>query len=497
MRELIALLDRLDSLSVRHVYWKQASGVGRALRGRGKDYDLLIAESDYPIVGDVLRSHRLRSYGDGRHFSPPGWENWLGFETDSGELIHLHVHTQLYTGRPGVYEYRLDAIAHILSHRRRDPAAGVWVLEPSLDLALLAIRACVEPKYTTPDGCLAASARAEMAELGARTARRAVVRHVRVLAGDVAGDALEGTRDEWPWHRGDEAWRAYQQAVRESLESARRVTVARGHALTVRRRLTKVSAALARRLGPAPTRLTRARSGLRLPHGRLVAVVGPDGAGKSTLVAELAEWLGAAFEVRSVYLGKGDPVSAAWHAAARAKWRVLAAVGRSPPPAADGRAASPGPVAITRAISWRDWAKALSSVSLGRELHAEVRAARRAATGGAIVITDRFPTLGSPFADGPRIAASGSPLLRVLSKHERASYERATSLAPDLVLRLVLDPDIAWSRKPDHDRSAIRSKMEALLDASFGAGYVVDIDATQPREAVLLEAKRLLWEHAL
>ena len=63
-------------------------------------------------------------------------------------------------------------------------------------------------------------------------------------------------------------------------------------------------ALLARRVGRRLGLLPRAR-GLRLAHGgTVVALLGGDGAGKSTCVAELSRWLGPQFDVTTAHLGR-------------------------------------------------------------------------------------------------------------------------------------------------------------------------------------------------
>ena len=49
------------------------------------------------------------------------------------------------------------------------------------------------------------------------------------------------------------------------------------------------------------------QNGKRLPHaGRIIALVGADGAGKTTLVSEIEKWLRGRIDVTTVYLGSGE-----------------------------------------------------------------------------------------------------------------------------------------------------------------------------------------------
>lgn len=107
---------------------------------------------------------------------------------------------------------------------------------------------------------------------------------------------------------------------------------------------------------------------------------------------------------------------------------------------------------------------------------------------GLIIVTDRFPQLDFPGAyDGPgfSVRAPGNPIVRWLARRERRLFEWMTSYGPDLVLRLNVDLDVAYTRKPDHRRALLAKKIEATPLLKFNGAPIVEIDANQPLADVL------------
>jgi hypothetical protein len=139
-------------------------------------------------------------------------------------------------------------------------------------------------------------------------------------------------------------------------------------------------------------------------------------------------------------------------------------------------------------------------LALARERRSRLALARRARNLGMVVICDRFPqsqVLG--FNDGPRLGGwrdDASPILRALAQRELTSYRAAASSPPDLVLKLHVAAEIAVRRKPEMTQEWIAERAEAIRGLRFPpATRVMDIDANQPLEQVLLQVKRAIWEH--
>lgn len=215
----------------------------------------------------------------------------------------------------------------------------------------------------------------------------------------------------------------------------------------------------------------------------LVAVVGCDGSGKSTVAAHLLTWVQAYGPTATVHLGRqaGNvgralarlPLVGGWFD--RLIHRKVHGVHRDL-----DRERTPG-VLPALVIS-------LFTLRLRWRFRRMLGLRRR----GFIVVTDRYPQMDVPRAyGGPdlTVGLQGSGFVRWLAEREQAAFRHMTRWRPDLVLRLNVDLDTACSRKPDHRREALRVKIAATPLLTYAGAPIVDIDASRPLAEVLAAAE--------
>lgn len=210
----------------------------------------------------------------------------------------------------------------------------------------------------------------------------------------------------------------------------------------------------------------------------LIAVIGCDGSGKSTLTQELQAWLGQRQPTVTCHLGKqsgnigrviarlpllGGRLDKSIHAKARK------AQGEKGP--------GLGAALVIYAFSLRRLFRFRRMMRLRGE--------------GRTIIADRFPQLEIPGPmDGPGLAAARpGGLVGMLAASERRMFETMTQQSPDLVLRLNVSLDVAAARKPDHRFTSLARKIADVPRLRFGAAPVVELDAEAPLEQVISRAK--------
>ena len=224
----------------------------------------------------------------------------------------------------------------------------------------------------------------------------------------------------------------------------------------------------------------RANSGAMAP---LIAIIGTDGSGKSTVCEHLVAWVSRYGPAARAHLGKQSG-------------NVGRALGRLPlVGAAMDRQIRRKSKDVNDAIEADRQpslfpALVISAFTLRRRLRFKRMLALRRR--GLIVVTDRFPQIGIPGAyDGPGFPDTprGSRMVLRLARFERATFEWMASHRPDLVLRLNVDLDTACMRKPDHSREALRRKIAVTPLLTYGGAPIVDIDANQPLARVIEEAQ--------
>jgi hypothetical protein len=222
----------------------------------------------------------------------------------------------------------------------------------------------------------------------------------------------------------------------------------------------------------------------------VVAVIGSDGSGKSTISADLARRFAARGRATThLYFGSGDgPSSPVRWPLRQARRVLLGPKGRSERQKALQHR-HPQALGAARTV----WALVLAS-----EKRAKLRRARRARRRGALVVCDRYPQAQVPGVnDGPLLEAwTGDPrrLRRACAAWEARPYLRADRSPPDLVLRLRVDQSTAELRRPEHDPGSLRRRREVVDGLRFrGATLgVVELDATLSYAEVIEAAERAI-----
>lgn len=212
----------------------------------------------------------------------------------------------------------------------------------------------------------------------------------------------------------------------------------------------------------------------------LIAIVGCDGSGKSTLSADMQATLASDIPSEVCYLGLGSG-----ELGNRIRqWPLIGppiehALARKAKQTRTKEKTIPGlPTALV--------VFAFSLLRLHR--FQRVLALRRK---GVTVITDRYPqTEIAGFYDGPGLAAAraGSPVVAWLARLELHIYEWMASFLPDVVLRLNVDAETAFLRKPDHKVDLLREKVRVTPLLSFHGARIVDLDARVGYDSVRREA---------
>jgi thymidylate kinase len=494
---LRALFDRLHADGIRYCHWKSNEHVAASLVG-DTDVDVLVDRRAIAALTHILLELNFKRFVVKPGLGYPGIEDYVGFDPATGVLTHVHVHYQLTLGEKFLKGHRLPWEELYLTTRVMEESQGLYHADPHLELVVLVLRAAM--KLRARDFLIQAVGKPyfrgglvrEFRWLAMRVRPERVAELAAQLVGPRAGALFPGIL------AGGKPTLRQLMAVRRLARPSLREYRLYGGGEAMRH-------AWARELGlvwwkirnwylAAPTRSTRT-----LPQGGvLVAFLGADGAGKSTVLGEIASWLSREVAVVSTYGGNGKG-SANWprrlmESLGAVRRRVVKAVRRRNPGAGGATTATSasGPASISpvRAV----WVLALARERCDRALEA-----RRAKGRGLVVLSDRLSQSQFPgWNDGPRLHAwteHHARWRREAARRERESFELAELCAPDLVLKLHITPELASRRKPETPREQVRTGVDLLRRLSYpSTTRVVDIDASRPLPEVLLQAKQAVWD---
>jgi thymidylate kinase len=237
---------------------------------------------------------------------------------------------------------------------------------------------------------------------------------------------------------------------------------------------------------PIQRRLFRYSPKSRFANGGLfIALVGGDGAGKTTMLDELSDWLSHEFEVQRLHMGKPEWSFATTLIRGMLKVGTLLHLYRFEGDIYEEASAPHGTPWFLRAAC------------TARDRYLTYLRARRYSTNGGMVLCDRYSLPGFMNTDGPqceqalRQAGGQSRFHSYLSELE-ASYYRRIDL-PDLMIVLRLDPEIAVQRKVDETQLSVRARSTEVWKRDWSAVSASVVNADQPKEQVLSQIKDIVW----
>lgn len=491
---LVAKLCRaLAEAEINYCHWKSNNALDRSASG-DNDLDLLISRAAAPQFTIILQQLGFKQVKAPPDKQMMGVVDYFGYDELADKWVHVHAHYQLVMGHDTTKNFRLPIEQAYLASARQ--GALFRVPEVEFELIIFVIRMIL--KHATWDavlgreGKLNSRERKELAYLQAESKPGRVAEllrtHLPYLDSALFNGCLQALQPGSALltrlrmgHRLQTCLRTntrYPLLVDAFLKLWRRAD------LMIQRRLFKTTA------NYTPS------------HGSTaVALVGGDGAGKSTALAGLHEWLAQNFEVTHTHLGKPA-------------WSWLTILVRSFLKMGQLLHLYPLESSFEETVTQKalispGYPYLIREVCRARDrYHTYVKACRFAAKGG-VVLFDRFPLAQIQLMDGPQTARfvdqlmagpqarqwlsphKASRFTQALIKLEEGYYQRIA--LPELVAVLRVPPEIAVQRKPEENPETVRRRSTEIWQANWQASPAHIIDASKPRTEVLAELKALLW----
>ncbi len=448
--------ERLAAAGVSYCQWKGHWKRARWMQGAG-DIDLLV---DSACSERLCRT--LLSLGFKPALPPPeaqlaGTESWFGYDSARGVLHHLHIHFRLILGNYWTTVYRLPIERAVL--RTVIPHRPFAIPAPAVELLLFVVRQMQRMDVRSSEPW-SDDVRREFAYLKARSNREELVAQIRDLMPTM----------DLPFF--DRCLHALAR------------TPARPERLQLRRALDRRLRSYARRPSPAllakrvarRLRLLAPPPGMRFTRGgTVIALLGGDGAGKSTCTHALGSWLRDPFDLVTAHLGRPPRSLTTLAVGGLLKLRRLL----------PHRAERPTTLDLLR------------FVCTARDRYLLFQRVRRRAAAGGIALCERYPTPHERLLVGPEIARllggerRFGALERYLMRVEQSYYDRIAP--PDVSVVMLLDPEVAVRRKTTEPADYVRERNGIVWNTDWSQTGARIVDAGRPLQQVLADLKSIIW----
>lgn len=472
------LFECWNSNNILYCHWKSNEHLLEGLTGE-TDLDILCAASDKNRAEILLSEHdyiKCISQFGSRY---PNVDDWVACDEMTGKLIHIHLHYDMITGHQGMKEYSLPWNSQALSTRQYNDEYGVYTIDPSLELVILfsriglkatssKIRSAKKGKYKLADSDLR-----EIEYLKERVDQAAVEEIVRS-----SFDHPEEMMFLLQENNFNSSW--FMRLAEYTRQELRKYSRVKAEAEPFKRLFFYITVRYRFFFNKFFYKKYYTRKTLGENKGVVVAFLGQDGSGKSTVTEEVAKWLSWKLDARKYYLGSGDHYKSVFKT-------LFFRINNTS-----------GILGLIKKISG-----ILNLKKLSFRVRKLAKNAKSYSEGGGIAVFDRYPQVAFPgINDGPKIRDSlngkklpgwlNAILLRFADKEEK-NYLKAVSVKPDLVIKLMLAPEVSVQRKPEESIEDVRKKHEIIKSLEFPESEVLIIDATMDYEEELVLIHNAIW----
>lgn len=479
-----ALLNSLHDNKIIYCHFKSNANLFAGLSG-STDMDILVDKTQRTRCLSVLAANGFKLFRPIHYLSYPAVEDWLGYDSSTGKLLHLHLHWELIAGRADIKEYHLPWESLLLDTRIYNDNNNIYTSSVEAELLLLIIRICIKCEISSylkhiinryPDK----NTLHELQWLVDRVDKNIFSNLLNNYLGTKLMKIILGHLDSNQLNSKNIL--RNRNLIKNQVKSYRRYSSTNSAIhMYLRRGSRKLNSYIARYFNPLIVRRRTPSSG-----GMIIVLIGIDGSGKSTLAEELRKWLAWKIDVVKVYFGTGKNVALFLR-------KLLSIYKTVNYKFLNKRIDEKTSQDYMFNLLYAFFAIRTAMIKLNTAVRIN-----RAASNGMVVICDRYPQAQSHgYNDGLLLAKKNyeESSLRYLSSLEKDIYNKIHLFRPQLMIYLKISAEKAHERKSEMPYELLSKKAKAIEELSKdNACKTRVINAEESFDAVYLASKQQIWD---
>ena len=498
------LFQSFEKESILYLHFKSNTNLEESLINKA-DYDVLVEKRR------ILDVERIITENNGKRHNPPhignypGVDNWLVFDDNSGEIFHLHLHYQLATGKFLVKDYILPWEDILFSTRIKDSQSGIFITDPSLELILLATRCVLKSKpfdfikkilgiYSIPK-----SLKKEWDDLYEKSDYENLKRYIECLFPKKSNQMVSYLSKE---RLSNNDYRGIHCIVRDEMRVHRRLSPIASVFKSSIYRIEDLSHKLwSRKFNGTP--IIKKTS---LQGGLIIAFIGVDGAGKSTISNDISKWIGRKIECKRFYMGTGDGKTTLFASLLKRINVQMPKTNKNQLGKVDDTKNEKDYKKLSFIKSpflfLKKYMKMCLIMSVEKNNLKKIKTIYRYKLNGGISVLDRFPQVEIEGQnDGPKMPTfikffGDKKYVRKRMLQESRYLDIVKVVKPDIIFRLNISVETCLNRKPENtNRVMFEKKISDLNRLHFQNANIVNIDAEKTYSEELLTIKKYLWNY--
>ena len=480
------LLKALDEHGITYCHWKSNEHLGEALDS-DTDLDILFDPAQRTELERVFDECGLKRFRATPLMQYNAIEDYIGFDQESAKIWHVHTHYRMTLGEKHLKGYTITPWGPMLLKDRIRGEAGVWTSDSADEFVLLLCRIALKLRWRDLSHNLGKDDQVEIAWLRERIDKEKVEESAFNMVGEKSKKIIVDLFDADLKKKAQ--FLSLQKSLRKELKPFTAYSSVGSWWTRTKREIFWLYGGVKRRLGWSNFNANRRVS----PSGGLVvAILGCDGAGKSTTLSYIKEEFNKKLDVVSIYFGSGDGSSSLLRKPMKLVARKVG--GKGVGHAVEKEYAEKKKVSLKSRLY--SFAKILWAVTLAKEKKSKQKQMVKARNNGLLVLTDRYPQSNMPGAgDGPLLYKyrDGKGMAKKIADWEQKVYESFSVNAPDLTIKLMVPTEVAIARKPEMTVDEIENKKSIVMSMDISEHTAV-IDTSRPFEITRGEVMKEIWE---